>query len=66
MTKFIVKKFEVYAVNVLVDAPTDDEEEVKKKVEGGDYEYYEDPRYEGDLPSATLQFVEKIADGIPE
>lgn len=64
MPKFIVKKFEVYAVNVLVDAT--DEEEVTKKVEGGDYEYYEDPRYEGDLPSATLQFVEKLADGIPE
>ena len=58
MPTFIIKKFELYAVNITVVA--DDEEDAKNKVEQGHYEYFEDPKYEGDLPSATLQLVEEV------
>lgn len=64
MHKFVVKKFEVYATEVTVEAET--QEEITQKIETGDYVYSEDPKYVGDLPGATLQFVEEIEDGIPE
>jgi hypothetical protein len=66
MRKFIVKKFEVYECNVYVEAETESQKEIESQIEKGGFEYYEDPKYVGDLPGSTLQFVEEITDGIPE
>jgi len=64
MPKYLVKKFEVYAMDVIVEANT--QEEIEQKIEDGDYVYAEDHKYVGDLPGATLQFVEEIESGIPK